>query len=109
MTRILPPGLNEQQFDTALQRFRDVVGDKWVLSDAADLAAFQDPYPVGAEPNYLPSAVVSPASTEQVREIVLIANEFGIPLQPVSTGKTMDTAGRRRDSPARSSSRPATE
>lgn len=93
MTRILPPGLNEQQFDTALQRFRDVVGGKWVLSDAAELAAFQDPYPVGAEPNYLPSAVVSPASTEQVRDIVLIANEFGIPLQPVSTGKNNGYGG----------------
>lgn len=38
-TRHLPhtsPSLSEEQFDTALQRFRDVVGDKWVLSEVAE-------------------------------------------------------------------------
>jgi 4-cresol dehydrogenase (hydroxylating) flavoprotein subunit len=39
------------------------------------------------------SAAVSPASTEQVQEIVRIANEFGVPLFPISTGKNNGYGG----------------
>ena len=93
MTRTLPPGLSEEQFDTTLARFREVVGDKWVLSSAEELESFKDPYPVGASEAYVPSAVVSPESTEQVQAVVRIANEYGIPLSPVSTGKNNGYGG----------------
>ena len=93
MTRTLPPGVSDERFDAALQRFRDIVGDKWVLSTADELEAFRDPYPVGAAEANMPSAVVSPESTEQVQDIVRIANEYGIPLSPVSTGKNNGYGG----------------
>ena len=93
MTRTLPPGVPEERFDTALQRFRDVVGDKWVMSEVAELESFRDPYPVGAEEAFIPSAVISPETTEQVQDIVRIANEFGIPLSPVSTGRNNGYGG----------------
>lgn len=93
MTRTLPPGVSDERFDAALRRFRDIVGDKWVLSTADELEAFRDPYPVGAAEANMPSAVVSPESTEQVQDIVRIANEYGIPLSPVSTGKNNGYGG----------------
>ncbi len=93
MVRTLPPGVSEQDFDAALARFRDLLGDKWVLSTADELEAFRDPYPVGAAEANMPSAVVSPESTEQVQGIVRIANEYGIPLSPVSTGKNNGYGG----------------
>lgn len=64
-----------------------------VLSTADELEAFRDPYPVGAAEANMPSAVVSPESTEQVQDIVRIANEYGIPLSPVSTGKNNGYGG----------------
>ena len=93
MTRTLPPGVSDERFDAALQRFRDVVGDKWVLSTADELEAFRDPYPVGAaEARHAASAVVSPESTEQVQDIVRIANEYGIPLSRSRPERTTVTA-----------------
>lgn len=49
MARVLPPGLSEQDFDAAIARFREVVGDKYVTTDDGALARYRDPYPVGSE------------------------------------------------------------
>ena len=68
------------------------MGEKWVMSDPAELGQFADPYPVG-DGTAAPSAVVSPADTEQVQEIVRIANSYGIPLSPISTGKNNGYGG----------------
>ncbi len=85
--RILPPNVSEQDFEKALQALRGVVGDQWVLSEEADLARYLDPYPVVEEGVFVPSAAVMPDSAEQVQAVVRIANDFRIPLSPVSTGK----------------------
>ena len=93
MARVLPPGLAESDFDAAIARFKDVVGDKYVVTEAGDLARYRDPYPVGSEPAAGASAAVSPETTEQVQEIVRIANEYGIPLSPISTGRNNGYGG----------------
>jgi 4-cresol dehydrogenase (hydroxylating) flavoprotein subunit len=90
---VLPPGLDEKQFAEAIVRFREVVGEEHVISEPAGLAAFHDPYPVGAEPTSGASAVVCPADTAQVQAVVRIANEYGIPLSPISTGKNNGYGG----------------
>ncbi|WP_327312464.1 FAD-binding oxidoreductase [Streptomyces sp. NBC_01235] len=92
-SRILPPGLDEKQFAEAIVRFREVVGEEHVISEPASLAAFHDPYPVGAEPAGGASAVACPADTAQVQAVVRIANEYGIPLSPISTGKNNGYGG----------------
>jgi FAD binding domain-containing protein len=93
LSRILPPGVSREQLGEAITRFREVVGDKYVLTEDGDLARFRDPYPVGADLPAGASAVVSPETAEQVQEIVRIANEFGVPLSPVSTGKNNGYGG----------------
>jgi 4-cresol dehydrogenase (hydroxylating) flavoprotein subunit len=65
--RILPPGLSDADFEAAIARFRDVVGDKYVRTEDGDLARYRDPYPVGGEPAAGASAAVSPETTEQVQ------------------------------------------
>lgn len=91
--RVLPPDVTPERFDAAIARFREVVGDKYVLTDDGDLAKFRDPYPVGADLGDGASAAVSPETAEQVQEIVRIANEYGVPLSPVSTGKNNGYGG----------------
>jgi len=78
-----------------MDRFRAVVGDKGV---AAALEEYLDPYPLGDPDRGAASAALLPASTEQVREIVRIAAEFGIPLWTVSHGKNLWYGGVRRPS-----------
>jgi 4-cresol dehydrogenase (hydroxylating) len=63
VARVLPPGLSEKDFDTAIERFRDVVGEKYVRIEDGDLGRYRDPYPVGGEPPAGASAAVSPASS----------------------------------------------
>ena len=78
---------------TVLERFRDVVGDEWVLSTESELAPYRDPYPVRGDEHFAASAVVSPETPEQVQELVRIANETGVPLSPISTGKNNGYGG----------------
>jgi len=92
---VLPPGLNQSQFNTALTRLRQVVGSEWVLSSDEDLVAYQDfwsPAPA-PEDRLVPSAAVGPDNVEQLQAIVQIANEFHIPLYPISTGKNFGYGG----------------
>ena len=46
-----------------------------------------------ADEQFLASAVVTPGSTEEVQEVVRIANRHGIPLSPISTGKNNGYGG----------------
>lgn len=93
MTRTLPPGVSDEAFTAALKEFADVVGEKWVISDESELEKFADPYPVGEGHGAAPSAVLSPATPEEVQAIVRVANVHGIPLSPVSTGKNNGYGG----------------
>jgi 4-cresol dehydrogenase (hydroxylating) len=90
---VLPPELSESSLDAAIARFREVVGEKYVLTEDGDLARYRDPYPIGGEPAAGASAAVAPETTEQVQEIVRIANEYGVPLSPISTGRNNGYGG----------------
>ena len=93
MTRILPPGVSDEDFTSALTAFRDVVGDEFVRTGEAELARFRDPYPVGDADAHLASAVVSPRDTDQVQEVVRVANRYGVPLSVISTGRNNGYGG----------------
>ncbi|MDD5175550.1 MAG: FAD-binding oxidoreductase [Sterolibacterium sp.] len=92
MSRILPPGFSEREFEAALQRFSAVIGKPHVITTAADLESYLDPFAPGNAAAYA-AAAVRPASTEQVQAIVRIAQELRIPLWTVSTGKNLAYGG----------------
>lgn len=85
----LPPGVSASQFDAALRGFRAAVGDDWVLDTDLDRDSYSDFYAPGDEELHAPGAAVAPASVEETRAIVRIANEHGIPLWPISRGKNL--------------------
>ena len=91
--RYLPPDVNEEQFEAALTLFRNAIGTEWVVSDPATLAKFLDPYPIKGQEHFVPSAVLSPGSVEEVQAIVRIANETRVPISPISTGKNNGYGG----------------
>ncbi|CAH0279424.1 MULTISPECIES: FAD-binding oxidoreductase [unclassified Arthrobacter] len=92
-TRPLPPGVTESDLEEALAAFAVAIGEDNVASDAESLQDFQDPFQVPGSATNLPSAVVSPTSTEDVQAIVRIANEHRIPLWPISRGKNNGYGG----------------
>lgn len=93
MSRIIPLDVSEADFDAALEEFRVALGAQWVLSSPAELEAFADPYPTTNGLEFLPGAVVSPSTPEEVQVIVGIANKYKVPLSPVSTGKNLGYGG----------------
>src|SRR6476646_8699669 len=91
----VPPGLDDKTFQRALTRFKSVTGEQWVFASSEDLGLYKDAYsPLWNEQDEkVASAAVAPDSAEQVREIVKIANEFRVPLYPISTGRNLGYGG----------------
>ena len=69
-----------------LQELRRVVGDKNVKTDDEYLTAYQTDEEGNSHYFHKPEAVVFPESTEQVAEIVKLANKYLVPLTPRSAG-----------------------
>lgn len=90
-----PPGISNADFNRAISRFRRAVGDEWVFTSDEDIALYRDAYSPywGEAEERLASAAVAPASAEQVQAVMRIANEYGIPIYPISTGKNLGYGG----------------
>jgi 4-cresol dehydrogenase (hydroxylating) len=92
MSRTLPPGVSSTQFDRALQRIAKVIGSEWVLRNDEDRDAYDDPFAINTG-RHQASAAVAPLTSEEVREVVRIANDEKLPLWPISRGKNYGYGG----------------
>ena len=93
MTQLLPPGLGAGAFAEALAAFRKIVGADHVYT-GDDLMGYADPYSIIANDSlHSASAAVAPATTEEVQAIVRAANQYHVPLWPVSGGKNFGYGG----------------
>ncbi len=93
MAEPLPPGLNSERMAQALARFRKIVGQEWVFA-GEKAASYCDPYTISNDPDaHKAHAALAPASTEQVQEIVKVANQHLVPLWTVSRGKNFAYGG----------------
>src|SRR5580698_4046963 len=92
---MLPPGVNAKDFADALKQFEEALGKEWVFTSDEDVALYRDAYsPYWGEPEErVASAAVAPASLEQVQAVVRAANQHGIPLYPISTGRNLAYGG----------------
>ncbi|MCP5144773.1 MAG: FAD-binding oxidoreductase [Gammaproteobacteria bacterium] len=93
MRRILPVDITPERFERALTAFGAIVGKDWVLDDDIDRDAYADAYALGDATTHAPSAAIAPASVEEVQAVLRVANEFGIPLWPISRGKNYGYGG----------------
>ena len=92
-TRVLPPGLDDSAFDRVLEQLAAAVGNEHVLTGADETRDFRDPFWFHAWDDYEASAVVQPASVEEVQEIVRIANEHKVPIWISGVGKNNGYGG----------------
>lgn len=95
MTIKLPPGVRQADFDKAIAAFRKVVGAEWVFTSDEDLHLYRDAYSPywGEREERLASAAVAPQSSEEVQQLVRIANQYKIPIYAISTGKNLGYGG----------------
>src|SRR6202790_4584944 len=91
----LPAGVSSSEFATVVAEFEQALGKQWVFTSDEDVDLYRDAFsPFLHEPEELvASAAVAPASTEEVQQIVRIANRRKVPLYPISTGKNLGYGG----------------
>ena len=91
----LPPGISATVFSSALRGFEQAVGKDWIFTSKEDVDLYRDAYTPfwGEEEELIPSAAVAPADVEQVQEVVRTANQYKIPIYPISTGKNLGYGG----------------
>jgi 4-cresol dehydrogenase (hydroxylating) len=92
---VLPPGVSPKDFAAATDAFAAVVGRDWVLTSEEDLLPYRDSFSTiwDTPEERRASAAVAPAEVAQVQAIVRIANQYRIPLFPISTGKNFGYGG----------------
>jgi 4-cresol dehydrogenase (hydroxylating) flavoprotein subunit len=91
--RPIPPGVTDGDLDRALAAIATAIGEDKVAIDAGALVDFQDPFQFPGSSTNVPSGVVSPTSTQDVQAVVRIANEYRVPLWPISRGKNNGYGG----------------
>ena len=84
--------LSGAQLESALDAFRAVVGAEHVLT-GEDASEFRDPFWYRDWPQYDASAVVQPATLEEVQAIVRLANEHRVPIWTTSQGRNNGYGG----------------
>jgi 4-cresol dehydrogenase (hydroxylating) flavoprotein subunit len=90
---ILPKGVTAADFAGALEQFRRIVGKDNVYT-GEQLASYVDPYAIEEDPTaHAASAAVAPASTDEVQAILRAANQYRVPLWPISCGKNHGYGG----------------
>ncbi len=90
-----PRGISAATFADGLAEMRSAVGAEWVFTDPEDLNTYRDFYSVlWDEPEErVASAAVAPKTVEEVQAVVRTANQRGIPLYPISTGRNLGYGG----------------
>lgn len=94
LNSVLPPGVTKASFDRAIQKYRDVVGKEQVYH-GDDLVEYIDPYELheAEGTRKIPSAAVRPQNIEELKGVLKISNEFGIPVWTFSRGKNLGYGG----------------
>jgi FAD/FMN-containing dehydrogenase len=90
-----PKEISKKDFADALRRFEETVGKRWLFTSDDDLDLYRDAYSPfwGEDDERTASAAVAPESVEQIQKIVRVANEYRIPIYPISTGKNLGYGG----------------
>jgi len=76
----------------AFRAFAAAIGPQWVMTSNDDRIAYSDHFAADEE-KHRPSAAIAPASAEEVRAVVRIANQYKVPLWPISRGKNFGYGG----------------
>ncbi|HSG35790.1 MAG TPA: FAD-dependent oxidoreductase, partial [Sphingomonadaceae bacterium] len=88
----LPPGFTAQKMAQAQRAFESALGAGKVFFDELDRQTYQDKFYVDPAAHH-PVGAVAPESVEEVQTVVRIANQYLLPLWPISRGKNLGYGG----------------
>lgn len=88
----LPPGFTAQKMDQARRAFEAALGADKVFFHGLDRVTYQDKFAVD-DSGHHPAGAIGPTSVEEVQAAVKIANQFRVPLFPISRGKNLGYGG----------------
>lgn len=90
LKQILPPEIERDVFDNAILKYKRAVGEDQVLQ-GDDLTEYIDPYELqeAEGTRKMPSAAVRPKNIDELKEVLKVSNEFGIPVWTFSRGKNL--------------------
>lgn len=88
----LPPGFTAQKLDQARRAFESVLGAGKVFFDDLDRTTYKDKFAVDDALHH-PAGAIAPTTVEEVQAAVKIANQYLLPLWPISRGKNLGYGG----------------
>jgi 4-cresol dehydrogenase (hydroxylating) len=88
----LPPGFTVQKMDQARRAFEAALGAGKVFFEDLDRITYRDKFWVDEDAHF-PSGAIAPTSVEEVQAAVRVANQFRVPLFPISRGKNLGYGG----------------
>lgn len=93
ITHSTEDALADSAFQAALEEFRAAIGAENVHTDPETRREYSDTYSPKEWTEYLPPAVLQPATVEEVQAVVRIANRLGIELWANSQGRNNGYGG----------------
>ena len=88
----LPPGFTAQKMDQAMRAFAAALGADKVFFEDVDRQTYRDKFWVD-EGAHSPVGAIAPTSVEEVQAAVRVANQFRVPIFPISRGKNLGYGG----------------
>jgi len=84
----LPPGFDAQKMAQARRAFESALGSSKVFFEDLDRETYSDKFAVDPAAHH-PAGAIAPESVEDVQAAVKIANQYLLPLWPISRGKNL--------------------
>ena len=88
----LPPGFDEARFAQVRRAFESALGADRVFFEDLDRTGYRDKFAI-AEGRHIPAGAIGPTTVEEVQAAMRIANQFRVPVWPISRGKNLGYGG----------------
>ena len=88
----LPPGFDAARLAQAQRAFESALGADKVFFEPLDRTGYKDKFSID-DGAHLPSGAIAPTSVEEVQAALRVANQYRLPLWPISRGKNLGYGG----------------
>ena len=88
----LPPDLTAQKLTEAFRAFETALGADKVFFEDLDRHTYQDKFSIDPA-RHLPAGGIAPTSVEEIQAALKVANQYRVPLWPISRGKNLGYGG----------------
>ena len=88
----LPPRLSLQAMTQAQRAFETALGADKVFFEDLDRTSYRDKFAIQPE-RHQPAGAIAPTSVEEIQAALKVANQYRLPLWPISRGKNLGYGG----------------